>query len=266
VAQQDQDALAQGKTAAGIAVRVPSAAMRGSTSGHPLDNPIWMALTTRHAHLAEGGALARRYPADISPLAGLPARGPANIAALEALVEIGDEAGVFEAEPPALPATWEVLRETRITQMVRPARAPLPEADAGYQPLGAADVADMLDLVALAQPGPFRTRTIELGRFLGLREHGRLVAMAGERMWIDGFREVSAICTHPDVRGRGHARALTACVVNRMLAHGETPFLHVLSANEAAIELYRALGFVHRSEFFLLHARRAEYERPRPIR
>ena len=150
-----------------------------------------------------------------------------------------------------------MLRETRITQMVRPDPAPLPEADVALEPLGAADVADMLALVELAQPGPFRTRTIELGRFVGLREQGRLVAMAGERMWIDGFREVSAICTHPDVRGRGHARALTACVVNRMLARGETPFLHVLSANEAAIELYRTLGFAHRAEFFLLHAKRA---------
>jgi ribosomal protein S18 acetylase RimI-like enzyme len=231
--------------------------MTRSTSGHPLDNPIWRALTTRHAHLAEGGALARRYPADISPLAGLPAPEAANLAALHALCEVGDELGVFEAEVPALPAAWEVLRETRITQMVRPARAHLPEADVECQPLGAADVADMLELVALTQPGPFRTRTVELGRFVGLRDRGRLVAMAGERMWIDGFREASGICTHPDVRGRGHARALTAYVVNRMLERGETPFLHVLSANDGAIELYRTLGFVHRAEFLLLHAKRA---------
>jgi predicted GNAT family acetyltransferase len=75
-------------------------------------------------------------------------------------------------------------------------------------------------------------------------------------MWIDGFREVSAVCAHPDVRGRGHARALTARVVNRMLADGETPFLHVLSTNAGALELYRALGFEKRAEFFLMHAQR----------
>ena len=230
--------------------------MNRSTSGHPLDNPIWKALATRHAHLAEGGALARRYPADISPLSGLPARRPANIAALKDLVVIGDDLGVFETEVPALGATWEVLRETRITQMLRPVGARLAEPEADYRPLGSADVADMLELVSVAQPGPFRTRTIELGRFVGLRDRGRLVAMAGERMWIDGFRELSGVCTHPDVRGRGHARALSAYVVNRMQERGETPFLHVLSANEGAIELYRALGFVHRAEFFLLHAKR----------
>src|SRR5215831_18421574 len=223
---------------------------------HPLDNPIWRALTTRHAPLAHGGPLARRYPAEISPLSGLPAAGPANIAALTALVAVGDEIGVFEPTPLTLPPPWVVLREARITQMVRRDRSPLPEGEIEPIPLGAADVADMLALVELAQPGPFRRRTIELGRFVGLRQHGRLVAMAGERMWIDGFREVSAVCAHPDVRGRGHARALTARVVNRMLADGETPFLHVLSTNTGALELYRALGFEKRAEFFLMHAQR----------
>jgi ribosomal protein S18 acetylase RimI-like enzyme len=225
--------------------------------GHPLDNPIWRSLTTRHAHLAQGGPLARRYPAEISPLSGLPAAGPANVAALTALVAVGDEVGIFEPAPLAPPPPWVVLREARITQMVRDDRSPLPEGDIKPLPLGADDVADMLALVELAQPGPFRSRTIELGRFIGLRDRGRLVAMAGERMWIDDFREVSAVCAHPDVRGRGHARALTARVVNRMLAAGETPFLHVLSSNAAALELYRALGFERRAEFFLVHAQRA---------
>ena len=223
---------------------------------HPLDNPIWRALATRHAPLAQGGPLARRYPTDISPLSGLPAAGPANVAALTALVAAGDEVGVFEPAPLALPPPWVVLREARITQMLRSDRTPLPAGDVVAGPLGPGDVADMLALVELAQPGPFRPRTIELGRYIGLREKGRLIAMAGERMWIDGFREVSAICTHPDVRGRGYARALTAGVVNRMLAAGETPFLHVLSTNSGAIELYRTLGFEKRAEFFLMHAQR----------
>jgi len=223
---------------------------------HPLDNPIWRSLTTRHAHLAQGGPLARRYPAEISPLSGLAAAGPANIAALSALAAVGDEIGVFEPAPVVLPPPWVVLREARITQMVRHDESPLPEGNIEAVPLSAADVTDMLALVELAQPGPFRSRTIELGRFIGLREGGRLIAMAGERMWIDRYREVSAVCAHPDARGRGHARALTARVVNRMLAAGETPFLHVLSSNAAALELYRALGFETRAEFFLMHAQR----------
>jgi predicted GNAT family acetyltransferase len=132
----------------------------------------------------------------------------------------------------------------------------LEEGDVDVLVLGKADVADMSALVVLTQPGPFRSRTIELGRFIGIREGGRLVAMAGERMWIGDCREVSGVCTHPDAQGRGYARALTGRVVNRMHDGGQTPILHVLSTNRRAIEMYRTLGFVSRTEFGLLHARR----------
>jgi predicted GNAT family acetyltransferase len=80
--------------------------------------------------------------------------------------------------------------------------------------------------------------------------------MAGERLWIDAFREVSAVCTHPDAQRRGYARALIARVVNAMMRAGQTPILHVESANRRAIDLYLALGFVRRTELSLLYARR----------
>jgi predicted GNAT family acetyltransferase len=230
--------------------------MTAPESDHPLDNPVWSSLTTRHAHLAQGGALARRYPPDISPIAGLPDAGPDNVAALESLVGIGEDAGVAMRPAPVLPPNWEVLQDARITQMVHSERAPLPEGDVEATPLGEADVAEMLALVELTKPGPFRPRTVELGRYIGIREQGRLLAMAGERMWTGDFREVSAVCTHPDAEGRGHARALIGRVVNRMLRAGETPFLHVMSANARAIDVYLRLGFVRRTELPLLHARR----------
>jgi ribosomal protein S18 acetylase RimI-like enzyme len=221
-----------------------------------LDNPFWSSLAGRHAHLALGGALARRYPADISPIAGLPGAAPANIAALEELVAPGDDMGMAGPFLPALPANWETLHESRLTQMLRTDPSPLPEVDVHASVLGAGDVADMLALVKLTKPGPFRPRTIELGTYIGVRDGGRLVAMAGERTWIGGFREVSAVCTHPAAQGRGYARALMARVVNRMLRAGETPFLHVESGKSRAIEIYAALGFAVRTEMPLLHARR----------
>jgi predicted GNAT family acetyltransferase len=140
--------------------------------------------------------------------------------------------------------------------MVRADEATLPEGDVDALELDHADVDEMLALVELTQPGPFRKRTIELGNYIGIRDRGRLVAMAGERMWVADGREVSAVCTHPDAWGRGYARALTGRVVNRMLRKGQTPFLHVYSTNTRAIELYLALGFVRRAEFKLLHAKR----------
>ena len=221
-----------------------------------LDNPFWSSLTTRHAHFAQGGTLARRYLSAISPLAGLPGVAPAIIAALQALTEIGDNMATVGPFAPKLPENWETLYESQITQMIRVDGSPLPEGDVDAAILGAADVADMLALVELTKPGPFRQRTIELGTYVGIREGGRLVAMAGERTWVGEFREVSAICTHPDAQRRGYARALMGRVINRMLRAGETPFLHVESKNLRAIDMYLALGFSRRTEFPLLYAKR----------
>ena len=221
-----------------------------------LDNPFWSCLATRHAHISRGGALARRYPADISPIAGLPAGGPANVAALTALVDVGDDIGLLGPYLPALSESWETLPVMQVTQMLRRDRSPVPEGDAEVATLGPADVDEMLELVERTQPGPFRRRTIELGTYIGIRERGRLVAMAGERTWIGDCREVSAVCTHPKAQGRGYARGLIGRVVNRMLRAGQTPYLHVESGNARAIKLYRALGFVRRTEFALLRAKR----------
>jgi predicted GNAT family acetyltransferase len=153
---------------------------------------------------------------------------------------------------------WQTLHASELTQMWRTAPTPLAESDADVVALAAADVAEMLALVERTQPGPFRNRTIELGCFWGIRRGGRLVAMAGERTWIGAFREVSGVCTHPDAQGRGHARTLIARVVNRMLRAGETPFLHVESANTRAIDLYLGLGFARRVRFPLLSAKRVD--------
>jgi len=221
-----------------------------------LDNPFWSSLTTGHAHFAQGGTLARRYPADISPIAGLAAPERANVTALETVVGVGDDMATVARLLPKLPPHWEILYESRITQMIRSDRKSLPEGDLDATTLDAADVPEMLRLVELTKPGPFRPRTIELGTYIGARLSGRLVAMAGERLWIDDLREVSAVCTHPDVQGRGYARALIGRVVNRMLREGQTPLIHVESANRRAIDLYRTLGFVPRTELSLLYARR----------
>lgn len=221
-----------------------------------LDNPVWSCLATRHAHLALGDERARRYLPVISPLAALaePARGGGE--RLASLTAIGDDISVFGSTPPDLGPAWQIVREARITQMLRSDDRPLPEGDVDVVALDASHAAEMLRLVELTQPGPFRERTIELGTYIGIQHAGRLVAMAGERMWIGDLREVSAICTHPDAQRRGYARALIGRVVNRMRRQRQTPFLHVYSTNERAIGVYLALGFTRRAEFSVVHARR----------
>ena len=228
------------------------------TAEAALDNPVWSCLTTRHAYLAQGDVRALRYPLEYSPLSGLPAAAPDNLDALQALVGIGDAVAVAGAHVPEWSANWETVHRIRLAQMIRRETAPLPEGGVEVAVLSATDVGEMLALVELTHPGPFRERTIELGTYVGVRQHGRLVAMAGERMWIGDHREVSAVCTHPEAQGRGLARVLMGTVINRMLRTGQTPFLHAEGANERAIAMYRGLGFVRRAEFPLLYARRTQ--------
>jgi predicted GNAT family acetyltransferase len=114
--------------------------------------------------------------------------------------------------------------------------------------LRARDVPAMLGLVELTHPGPFLSRTIEMGRYAGIFDAGRLVAMAGERMRLAGFTEVSGVCTHPDYQRRGYARALVSDIARGIVARSETPFLHVRANNPAAIATYERLGFITRRE------------------
>ncbi len=222
----------------------------------PLDDPVWSCLATRHARFACGDTRARRYVGTISPIGAISGTSAAHVAALEALVDVGDDVGLIGPRVPELPTKWQILYASRLTQMIRTDRSPLPEGEVGVSRLGDGDVTEMLELVDATKPGPFRPRTSDLGAYIGIREGGRLVAMAGERMWIADFREVSAVCTHPDVQGRGYARALVGRIVNRMLSRGETPLLHVDSPNRRAIDMYLALGFAPRTELPLLHAKR----------
>ena len=221
-----------------------------------LDNPVWSCLTSRYAHLALGDARALRFQSDYSPLSAVRDARPENVAALLATVVAAEELSITAVEVGAVPAHWEIVGRLRLVQMIRREREPLPKPRDDVAALGSDDVDDMLALVELTHPGPFRRRTVELGNFVGIRHDGRLLAMAGERMWIGDHREVSAVCTHPDAQGKGLARTLMAHVVNRMLATGQTPFLHVLSTNERAIATYEGLGFVRRTEITLTRAQR----------
>jgi ribosomal protein S18 acetylase RimI-like enzyme len=221
-----------------------------------LDNPVWNSLGTRHADRATSHPLARRYQADFTTLGGVGTPTPESFAALLALTAVGQDLSIFSAVVPTLPGTWEMQRQSPIVQMIRRDRTPLPEPPCDVTPLSAEDADAMLTLVDAARPGPFRRRTVELGSFMGVRAHGQLLAMAGERMWIGDFRELSGVCTHPDARGQGLSRALMSRVVNGMLRKGQTPFLHVLNDNSNAIRIYEGLGFVRRIEISLVSAKR----------
>jgi len=246
-------------------------------ASHPLDHPIRAALTSHQRGFAQGeptamkrGELALRPPFDPHEVAGRSPAAPSALryrpgvasfattledtpealAAMHRLFQPDEPMILIQAEDQALPATFALQVDRRLEQMVGvplPATSPRPD----LVPLGPGDAPEMMALVALAQPGPFAARTCELGTYLGIREGGTLIAMAGERMRLEGYTEVSAVCTHPGHRGRGLARTLMTALIQGITARGECPFLHVLLENEGAIRLYRELGFTHRKSMHL---------------
>jgi ribosomal protein S18 acetylase RimI-like enzyme len=205
-----------------------------------LDNAIWHSLNTRHRALGRINGRAGRYAGDVSPLAALAADASA-FADLEALVASGEGFGMCTSEPIEAPPGWQVIRARLLEQMV--CTNPRHAVASSPLELGAADLPEMLALTAATEPGPFLAGTIRMGRYFGMRsESGRLIAMAGERLKPEGFIEISAVCTDPEFRGRGHAKALLNFLVALIFAEGKIPFLHVKSEN-GAMALYKSLGF-----------------------
>jgi ribosomal protein S18 acetylase RimI-like enzyme len=214
----------------------------------PLDNPVWHALTGPHTEFSEGTGLALRYDRTVSPFAGLPDEpGPEAWSALRTLVGPGGAAIVFRTDRLEAPAGWAEPMRLPTLQMV--ASAPIGAGDPEFMRLGAGDVDEMLALVKETKPGPFFARTHELGTYIGTREGGKLIAMAGERMRFAGYTEISAVCTDPGARKRGLATRLVRAVAAGLEARGETPILHVLADNSSAIRVYEAIGFTTRAAF-----------------
>jgi len=229
--------------------------INASTDSHLLDNPIWNSLLTGHSTLALSNGLARRYPLAVGPLSGIPNQSSENYEALRPLAGPGGVLVLFCAQQPALPPGWSLIKGGLLTQMVSEQPHPTVEIDftrgESLRPLSHADVPEMVALAELTEPGPFRDRTIDLGPFFGIFESERLVAMAGERMHLPHHVEVSAVCTHPDARGRGYARLLIATVIDEIRQRGKIPFLHSYAHNYPAIRVYESLGFTERRTFEL---------------
>jgi ribosomal protein S18 acetylase RimI-like enzyme len=217
-----------------------------------LDNPLWSALTTEHRELAlTSGGLAR-YPADVAPFLAT----DRDRASDEALAElVGPDETVFLLGPvPAVPDAWQLESLGEIVQMVFDGPQPVAPDVAIVQ---LRDRAPVNELAALVYPHYFRPRTNELGRYFGVIEAGRLVAMIGERMAMPGLRELSAVCTHPEAVGRGLARALLAFLTADLVARGTQPFLHVSPTNERARRLYEQNGYHTRRMIEFTALRRA---------
>ena len=204
-------------------------------------NPVYAALTGPHTTFAEARGNARRYPTAVAPFLGLPDNPTdEDWADAAALLGSGTTAALMRPDFP-LPETFKLDRQFDLVQFVAPASLGAEDPEAVV--LGPDDVPEMLALVALTDPGPFRSRTIELGTYLGIRRAGELIAMAGTRFNLPDHTEISAVCTHPSYQGQGLGSRLIRAVAAQVNSTGKHPFLHTGGTNTPAIRLYNTLGF-----------------------
>ncbi len=222
---------------------------------HVLDRGAWHALIGPQASYAIGTSLAKRFHPDIGPLAAPRDHSPEAIAALAALAPEEGVLATILALPMDLPPTVEIVRCSPALQMVMD-DPPAPFDHPDIEMLDPGDAAEMRALAELTEPGPFSSRTHELGTFWGIREQGRIIAMAGERMRLAGYGEVSAVCVHPDARGRGLGALMTRKAAATVGVRGLKPFLHVYADNVPAIDAYKRVGFRVRSEVIITMFRR----------
>ena len=238
---------------------VPSSPLSSDDAASPaasfLDNPIFHSLHTGHAGLALVNGVARRFPAEIGPLSGIPDQTRACYDDLRSLADPNGVVVLFLDQPPAPPPGWTLVRGGELDQMV--CAGPLQRQkrllplEAEMRLLTKEDAPAMVELAKLTEPGPFHLRTLELGAFFGIFHGCRLMAMSGQRLSLPGHVEVSAVCTHPEARGRGYAPALMSTVMEHIVEQGKTPILHSFSSNAPAIAIYRSLGFTLSRNFHL---------------
>lgn len=208
---------------------------------HLLDNIVWHTLSGPQAKFSAGNDEARRYGHGFSPIVGFADQTEPNFAALAAFCEPGEHF-YCDGWSGVAPAGWRLESETTMFKMIWDADIP-PADELEATPLGTEHAGQALQLAQLTRPGPFGPRTIELGDYFGCFDGTRLIAMAGERMQAGSLREISGVCTHPDYQGRGLARRLMLKLIRREMLRHETPFLHVMTKNSPAWQLYERLGF-----------------------
>ena len=210
---------------------------------HILDNPAWNALNSANSDLALGNDHAKFFPEEISPFAGLKNYDKQSFRELYDLISAGRVVLIPVNHQLKIPAYWKLLNHVKAIQMTFNNTEVPTVLEPGIVSLSKEDIPKMLALTELTQPGPFFKRTIEFGNYKGILNSGELIAMAGQRMHPYNYVEISAVCTHPDHTGKGYGTSLINDQVRKIIEEGNIPFLHARADNEAAIKLYKRLGF-----------------------
>jgi len=235
------------------------------TLDEPRDNPVWHGLSGPLARFADPTVPATnpavlRFDPEVSCFNAVERVDEPAWRAQAEFAGIGGLTLLFRDQVPHPPKGWEEQYRGPCFQFEAGDLAERPRLE--FEELSPKDAPDMLELAQLTEPGPFFPRTHELGRYIGVRRGGRLLAMAGERFRVPGHVEVSAVCTHPDVRGERLGGALTLEVAWGIRERGDRAFLHVLHTNENAVRMYRKIGFDERRDIDVVVAQWHDDGRP----
>jgi len=217
---------------------------------HILDNPVWEALVSEDKRFNRGTHALAFFPEDVSPFVGMKHWDDHELAMLEKELPADRSFYVMIADRVRIPDCFQVVFTTTLYQMVCTRFQPMFDSSLSMRQLGDADVPAMLELTSLTKPGPFLQQTIDFGNYVGIYQNEELLAMAGERLHVKGYTEVSAVCTHPDHLGKGYASHLMSHACETVIQRGNIPFLHVKQDNTRAIAKYEHLGFSIRSAFY----------------
>ncbi len=217
---------------------------------HTLNNPIWHSLNSIDVKMNQGTETIAIFTPEVSPFVALPNWKFASQQNLFNFLPAGRTVSTLVAKPFVLSGNFELIFSLGLYQLICTNLKPFLGSEVAIQALGNEHIPSMIELTALTKPGPFTQRTIEFGNYVGVFENGQLVAMAGERLHLSKFTEISAVCTHPSCSGKGYAAALVNHLLLQILRSGKSAFLHVRQDNQRAIDLYLGLGFEIRSEIY----------------
>jgi len=218
---------------------------------HLLDNPAWNALTSGNSNLSNGNELVKYFSPEVSPFVALKHNTSENFKLMHRILPFESPVLYVTHRQIDIPALWKQLQCVQAFQMVYDTvQSSIPDPGTELVSLTDEHIPQMLALTKLTNPGPFVERTIDFGHYQGIFDGDKLVAMAGQRLHIDHYAEVSAVCTHPDHTGKSYARRLLSSQIQRILAANKTPFLHVRCDNDRAVKVYQDMGFVARSEMY----------------
>ena len=210
---------------------------------HLLHNPVYNALLSGDRHLSFGNDNVKYFDEQVSPFAGFEESYENGFSELNDILPPGRK--ILYATPDVIAnlSGWQLTHEIKGLQFVYEEGIEIKTEFSDIFPLDESHVEQMMRLAKLTKPGPFGARTIDFGNYFGIFDKEKLVAMTGQRLHVQNFTEISAVCTHPEYLGKGYANNLLQHQLHLILQRDQKPFLHVREDNQRAIALYQRLGF-----------------------